>query len=143
MLIFFASMFIVWKILWYIAYCLATSIRGSTYSSMKWKMVKDLYQINPKRFFYGIRCVDEDMNVLYYKHSEYTYTPIMLSFYGYQMLRIHYLWNKVHRKRADNNAALEAILRDAQRDVQKELEKANQEIEKGLQETRKVIREWK
>lgn len=143
MLVFLLIGLISWKVIWYIVYRLATSNRGSAWSPMKWKMVKELYPINPKRFFYGTQRICEDMSVLYYKNSEYTYTPIMLSFYGYQMLRIHYLWNKVNGKRADNRAALEAILRTAQIDVQRELKKANQEVERGLQETRRVIREWK
>lgn len=144
MLAFLLIGLISWKVIWYIAYRLATSNRDGKWTPMKWKMVKKLYPINPKRFFYGIKRYSyEDINVLYYRHNEYNYTPIMLSFYGYQMLRIHYFLNKINGNRFKNIVALEAILRTAQMDVQRELEKANQEVERGLQETRRVIREWK
>lgn len=117
---------VIWKICWYVGYRYAANHKRSEYAPMKWSMVKRLYFVNPDRFEYEA-CGDGEMRVLFYKIYDYKRIPIMLSFYGYQKLRFHYLKSLIIEKKKNRNKTLALVIEFAQKDINKLKEKAEKE----------------
>lgn len=114
--------FMIWKITAYLFYRHFTAKQDRrSYAPMKWSMVRKLYIINPKRFKYVYRdwhsesyeILSDDVRSLFYDN-----TPIMLSFFGYQMLRFNYILFLINKNRKRRNDAIEKVLTTAQLDIE-------------------------
>lgn len=135
------GIYLTWKILHIIIYkCKVTFGDPHTYAKMKWKTIKKLYPINPKKWDYDFGRyggLDEfPVRILYYDK-----TPIMLSTIDFIRFRIAY---RIHARSygfgTDNYEALEDIIEDVQKDIDKQREQAQKEINTAIKEMKGVAK---
>lgn len=131
------------KILAYFGYLFSLWNTGTYSTPMKWKMIKQLYLINPDRWKYTYYedhsryCMDSESA---YRHLMYQGYMIRVSFFAYQILRFNY--KKMHRenKKRAQNQRKRKILELAQKDINIKMQEAQKEIETAIKEMKGVVK---
>lgn len=121
------SMFLLTFVLWkFIAYvCYRGGIPSKKSTKMKWKMIKDIYKVNPDRWHYEYLNYKDFYKQLTYDND----TVIVLSFFAYQLLRFYFLKNCLSESKIESNENLKRVLRNAQKDIDNKKKEAEQQIE--------------
>lgn len=110
---------------------------------MKWKMIKDLYLVNPDKWDYKYKYSCYSMEnrwycYLFYKKDSRNDIAIILSFIDYQRLRFYYFLNKYKESNENKNELLKTILESAQQDIDRKREEAIKQINRARDITNQV-----
>lgn len=122
------------KIIAYIGYLFSLWNTGTNTTPMKWKMIKQLYIINPSRWEYDYykNCYQYEMgDESSYLHLMYQGYVIRLSFFAYQILRFYYIKKCRDDARNEKNQTKKRILELAQEDVNAKMKEAQKYIDEA------------
>lgn len=134
-------LYLTWKVMQILIYKGKCLMEPHQYAKMKWKTIKQLYHINPEKWDYDCGRYEHfageefPLRILYYEN-----TPIMLTAIDFIRFRIAY---KIHAHSygcdKESHKALQNILEDVQKDIDKQREQAQNQIDSALKEMKGVI----